>query len=68
MGYTILLRDLLAPVAEVMLNRTLGDPARNLIVSGLVVLVRLLPCLLSPFVVDVLRAASLNFGRAEVAT
>ncbi|CAM9400064.1 unnamed protein product, partial [Hapterophycus canaliculatus] len=38
-GYTILLRDLLAPVAEVMLNRTLGDPARNVIVSGLVVLI-----------------------------
>lgn len=39
-GYTILLRDLLAPLAEVALNRTLGSPARNLLVSALVVLVR----------------------------
>ncbi|CAM9100653.1 unnamed protein product [Ectocarpus fasciculatus] len=38
-GYTILLRDLLAPLAEVALNRTLGSPARNLLVSGLVVLI-----------------------------
>ncbi|CAN0383842.1 unnamed protein product [Ectocarpus sp. 12 AP-2014] len=38
-GYTILLRDLLAPLAEVALNRTLGSPARNLLVSALVVLI-----------------------------
>lgn len=40
MGYTILLRDLLAPIAEVILDRTLDGVARNLMVSALVVLVR----------------------------
>lgn len=38
-GYTILLRDLLAPLAEVALGRTLDGMARNLMVSVLVVLV-----------------------------
>lgn len=38
-GYTILLRDLLAPLLEVMLDRTLDGVARNLMVSLLVVLV-----------------------------
>ena len=40
-GYTILLRDLLAPLAEVILGRTLDGMARNLMVSALVILVRL---------------------------
>lgn len=39
-GYTILLRDLLAPVLEVMMDRTLNAHARNLMVSVLVLLVR----------------------------
>lgn len=38
-GYTILLRDLLAPILEVILDRTLDGVARNLMVSALVVLV-----------------------------
>lgn len=38
-GYTILLRDLLAPLAEVALGRTLDGVARNLMISILVVLV-----------------------------
>ena len=40
-GYTILLRDLLAPLVEVVLDRELGDSTRNIMVSVLVVLVRL---------------------------
>lgn len=40
-GYTILLRDLLAPLVEVMLGKELGGQARNMMVSALVVLVRL---------------------------
>jgi len=39
-GYTILLRDLLAPLVEVMLSRELSDSMRNIMVSVLVVLVR----------------------------
>lgn len=39
-GYTILLRDLLAPLLEVLLDRSLDGVARNLMVSALVVLVR----------------------------
>lgn len=38
-GYTILLRDLLAPIMEVILDRTLDGVARNIMVSALVVLV-----------------------------
>lgn len=41
-GYTILLRDLLAPLVEVVLDKELGGQARNMMVSALVVLVRLL--------------------------
>lgn len=40
-GYTILLRDLLAPLVEVMMGKELGGQARNIMVSVLVVLVRL---------------------------
>lgn len=40
MAYTILLRDLLAPIVEIVLNRTLDSQARNIMVSALVVLVR----------------------------
>lgn len=38
-GYTILLRDLIAPVLEVVLDKTLDGAARNLMVSALVALV-----------------------------
>eukprot|EP00752_Nemacystus_decipiens_P016510 g14758.t1 len=38
-GYTILLRDLLAPLVEVMLDKKLGGQARNMMVSALVVLI-----------------------------
>lgn len=38
-GYTILLRDLLAPLVEVMLGKELGGQARNIMVSALVVVV-----------------------------
>ncbi|CAM9920801.1 unnamed protein product [Ascophyllum nodosum] len=38
-GYTILLRDLLAPILEVILSRTLGISARNLMVAALVLVV-----------------------------
>lgn len=43
-GYTILLRDLLAPLVEVALDRTLDGAARNLMVSVLVVLVSVCFC------------------------
>lgn len=42
MAYTILLRDLLAPIVEIVLNRTLDIQARNIMVSALVALVRFL--------------------------
>lgn len=42
MAYTILLRDLLAPTVEIALNRTLDSQARNVMVSALVALVRVL--------------------------
>eukprot|EP00903_Cladosiphon_okamuranus_P007874 g7611.t1 len=38
-GYTILLRDLLAPLLEVMMGKELGGQARNIMVSVLVVLI-----------------------------
>lgn len=40
MAYTILLRDLLAPIVEIVLDRTLDSQARNIMVSALVALVR----------------------------